>query len=630
MRADIVMARTAIALAAWAGRDRGDRRRTSGRRGPARAAAPAPAQPVRRARPRRGQARRGAARTPATRTRARAGPDGPGPDGPGPDGPATARTAAPADGPDRRPGRRRPGRSAARASPDAGDTRAAQQARRRGRRPRRAAAGRAAAEPFRTRLLERARARRGRGRAAGPRARTEHGRTTGARGPQGRADAAAPGGDRPRRRAAPAGARAAPAPGLRRPARTTCARRCARAARATSCCSSSTPRGSMAARQRMSAVKGAVLSLLLDAYQRRDKVGLVTFRGAGRRAGAAADLVGGGGRGPAGRRCRPAAAPRWPPGCCGPHEVLRVERLRDPAAAPAARRRHRRPGHRRPRRRSRWPAAPRGAAARRATGTAVGGRRLRVAGRCGWAWPGALARASCGATPLATLDELARPSVDCAGRGPGRTGTQEGGLMPQGQPSVVPDDGLTTRQRRNRPLLVVHTGAGQGQVDRRVRAGAAGLEPGLADRGVPVRQVARSGRSARRRALRVLGDDRRGRHRSPGTRWARAGPGSSAAPSSTTPRRPREGWEQIKRDLAAETYRLLRARRVHLPDALGLGRRRRGRRRCCATGPAPSTSSSPAATPPATLVEVADLVTEMTKVKHPMDAGQKGQRGIEW
>jgi len=39
--------------------------------------------------------------------------------------------------------------------------------------------------------------------------------------------------------------------------------------------------GSMAARARMAAVKGAVLSLLLDAYQRRDKVGLITFRGAG-------------------------------------------------------------------------------------------------------------------------------------------------------------------------------------------------------------------------------------------------------------------------------------------------------------------------------------------------------------
>lgn len=36
--------------------------------------------------------------------------------------------------------------------------------------------------------------------------------------------------------------------------------------------------GSMAARKRMQQVKTAILSLLLDAYQRRDKVGLVTFR----------------------------------------------------------------------------------------------------------------------------------------------------------------------------------------------------------------------------------------------------------------------------------------------------------------------------------------------------------------
>ncbi len=39
--------------------------------------------------------------------------------------------------------------------------------------------------------------------------------------------------------------------------------------------------GSMAARKRMGEVKTAVLSLLLDAYQRRDRVGLITFRGKG-------------------------------------------------------------------------------------------------------------------------------------------------------------------------------------------------------------------------------------------------------------------------------------------------------------------------------------------------------------
>ena len=41
--------------------------------------------------------------------------------------------------------------------------------------------------------------------------------------------------------------------------------------------------GSMAARDRMAAVTGAALSLLRDAYQRRDKVAVITFRGPGAR-----------------------------------------------------------------------------------------------------------------------------------------------------------------------------------------------------------------------------------------------------------------------------------------------------------------------------------------------------------
>ena len=109
--------------------------------------------------------------------------------------------------------------------------------------------------------------------------------------------------------------------------------------------------GSMAARKRMEQVKTAILSLLLDAYQRRDKVGLVTFRGDARRrwrcrrrtrstsrprrlAGPARGRAHAAGRGPA--RGRPSPRAR-----AGPR----------PAPPAAARRRHRRPRDRRGRRR---------------------------------------------------------------------------------------------------------------------------------------------------------------------------------------------------------------------------------------------------------------------------------------
>src|SRR4051794_41925517 len=35
--------------------------------------------------------------------------------------------------------------------------------------------------------------------------------------------------------------------------------------------------------------------------------------------------------------------------------------------------------------------------------------------------------------------------------------------MPEAQPVTVPDDGLTTRRRRHRPLLAVHTGDMKGK-----------------------------------------------------------------------------------------------------------------------------------------------------------------------
>lgn len=91
--------------------------------------------------------------------------------------------------------------------------------------------------------------------------------------------------------------------------------------------------GSMAARRRMEQVKTAILSLLLDAYQRRDKVGLVTFRadtaelalpptGSVDVAARRLDELPAGGRTPLAEGLERVA------------EVLRVERVRDPRRRP--------------------------------------------------------------------------------------------------------------------------------------------------------------------------------------------------------------------------------------------------------------------------------------------------------
>ncbi|WP_328497166.1 putative cobaltochelatase [Streptomyces sp. NBC_00414] len=187
-----------------------------------------------------------------------------------------------------------------------------------------------AAEPFRTKMLSVPGLGEG---AAGrrSRARTEHGRTTGARRPRGALTklhlAATVQAAAPHQRA-----RGRSGPGL--VVRRDDLRQATREGREGNLVLFVVDAsGSMAARQRMSAVKGAVLSLLLDAYQRRDKVGLVTFRGSAAEvalpptssvdaAAVRLESLPTGGR-------TPLAA-----GLLRAHDVLRVERLRDPARRP--------------------------------------------------------------------------------------------------------------------------------------------------------------------------------------------------------------------------------------------------------------------------------------------------------
>ncbi|MDN3264893.1 putative cobaltochelatase [Streptomyces sp. CSDS2] len=305
MRADIVMARTATALAAWAGRT------------------DVLAEDVRQA-----------ALLALPHRRRRAPFDAPGldedkldetleeysgddgDDEPDPDGPGGGGQPAPDSGPQ--------GDGGEAARPEAGE----------GGQPQASGAGEQSAvratEPFRTKVLSVPGIGEG---AAGrrSRARTEHGRTTGARRPQGTLTklhlAATVQAAAPHQRA-----RGRSGPGL--VVRRDDLRQAVQVGRESNLVLFVVDAsGSMAARQRMSAVKGAVLSLLLDAYQRRDKVGLVTFRGSAAdvalpptssvdAAAARLESLPTGGR-------TPLAA-----GLLKAHEVLRVERLRDPARRP--------------------------------------------------------------------------------------------------------------------------------------------------------------------------------------------------------------------------------------------------------------------------------------------------------
>ncbi|MEN3540953.1 cob(I)yrinic acid a,c-diamide adenosyltransferase [Microbispora sp. ZYX-F-249] len=204
--------------------------------------------------------------------------------------------------------------------------------------------------------------------------------------------------------------------------------------------------------------------------------------------------------------------------------------------------------------------------------------------------------------------------------------------MPQGRPASVPDDGLTTRARRNRPLVIVHTGEMKGK-----STAAFGLALRAWNQGWPVGvfQFVKSAkwRVGEEAALRALGRLHQQTGEGGPVTWHKMGegwswirrPGTEADHAADA----REGWAQIKRDLAAETYGLyvldeftypLKWGWVDVDDVVETLRERPGRQHVVITG----RDADPR------LVEAADLVVEMTKVKHPMDAGQKGQRGIEW
>ena len=179
---------------------------------------------------------------------------------------------------------------------------------------------------------------------------------------------------------------------------------------------------------------------------------------------------------------------------------------------------------------------------------------------------------------------------------------------------------LRKRSNRERPLLIVNTGHGKGKSTASFGVMLRGWARGYR---IGVYQFVKSGKwnvGEQKAALklwqhRLVQDGRR-------LDLDLEGPRESADMA-------REGWEEVKRRLADETYDMLLLDEFTYPMKFGwvdtdevveVLKNRPGFQHVIITG----------RDAPPELVEISDLVSEVNKVKHPFDEGYRGQKGIEW
>ena len=204
--------------------------------------------------------------------------------------------------------------------------------------------------------------------------------------------------------------------------------------------------------------------------------------------------------------------------------------------------------------------------------------------------------------------------------------------MPQGKPEAVPVDGLTTRQRRNRPLLIVHTGEMKGKSTAAFGLALRGWHQGWS---IGVFQFVKSAkwRVGEESAFRALGRVFEETGEGGPVEWHKMGEGWSWTRKQGTEddhaEAAREGWREITRRLAVEQHGMYVLDEFTYPmhwgwvdvnEVVATLSARPGTQHVIITG----------RNAPQELVDAADLVMATSKIKHPMDAGQKGQRGIEW
>ncbi|MDO4908897.1 MAG: cob(I)yrinic acid a,c-diamide adenosyltransferase [Corynebacterium sp.] len=191
--------------------------------------------------------------------------------------------------------------------------------------------------------------------------------------------------------------------------------------------------------------------------------------------------------------------------------------------------------------------------------------------------------------------------------------------MAQGK-VTVPDDGLSTRQRRLLPITAVHTGDGKG---KSTAAFGMGLRAHHAGMNVAVFQFVKSPKWK-------VGEE--AVYKELGMEWHKMGTGWSwiRHKEGVDPEQAaKDGWAEVARRLEKEendfyildefTYPVTWGW-LDVEEVVDTLKNRPGTQHVVMTGRNAHSR----------LIEIADLVTEMRKIKHPMDQGRKGQKGIEW
>ncbi|HEX2397853.1 MAG TPA: cob(I)yrinic acid a,c-diamide adenosyltransferase [Solirubrobacteraceae bacterium] len=176
------------------------------------------------------------------------------------------------------------------------------------------------------------------------------------------------------------------------------------------------------------------------------------------------------------------------------------------------------------------------------------------------------------------------------------------------------------RKPRDRPLLMVITGEGKG---KSTSAFGIMLRAWAREYRVGVFQFVKSGKwkVGEHKAALALG----------GIDWEKMGDGWTwtSRDLEHSADLAREGWAEVRRRIEGERYELLVLDEFTYPMAFGwvdAGEvvdvlvNRPGFQHVIVTGRGA----------PAGLVEAADLVSEVHKLKHPFDRGIRGQQGIEW